>query len=316
MRSVTEHADVTALFIVGSTDIQVPTCGGDTLYVPCTDDYAHLPQKTFWMAHWAEQQGFDFLFKCDDDTFVHISRLMAVCKESKGLDYRGRMLARRYASGGAGYLLSSPSIMYIASARHLSTATGAEDVLVGEHLAQCNVRLFDDHRFEPWGNSVPDVWNDRVTGHYVHPSDMTARYKSMLFPPSVNFKILDAKVSYGTLGLNGYRGFNIGGETAVQLSSDWRGNRQDLISAHASSWIDIRTFVPVTVTGLLDLAAQGCRTPVELIVDGKALGCLSEAGAVSASITIAQGYHKLEARAILENGHRYIVWSVKAHFLR
>ena len=53
----------------------------------CPDDYASLPQKTRGFCRWALANAeFEYLFKCDDDTYICLDRLLAV---PSGLDYCG-----------------------------------------------------------------------------------------------------------------------------------------------------------------------------------------------------------------------------------
>jgi hypothetical protein len=188
MRSVVDHPEITTLFVVGTSEVRIPTIGGDTLYVPCNDDYSHLPQKTFWLAHWAADREFDFLFKCDDDTFIRIDRLMAMFREPLIWEYRGHSIQGGYASGGAGYMLGSRSVAQLANTRELKRMCGAEDLLVGRHLCSAGIGLLHDPRFGPWGAVLPEGDNQQITGHYVPPSKMIALYRSQMHAPSASSK--------------------------------------------------------------------------------------------------------------------------------
>ena len=115
--------------------------GPHALALPCPDDYASLPQRTLWFCRWALEEGgrgkgeggWDYLFKCDDDTYVSIPRLPSY--DLRGRDYVGAEWRPGvgYGSGGAGYFLSRRAAGLVAE--RLTQATGAEDLLVGQSSA-------------------------------------------------------------------------------------------------------------------------------------------------------------------------------------
>jgi len=150
-----------AMFLIGGA--QSLERRGDELHMPCPDTYPELPQKTKWLCRWAiTQPGWDYIFKCDDDTLVIMDRLSRV--DLAGVDYLGRSLGN-YASGGAGYFLSRKAAGIVAE--KLTALTGSEDLLVGQVLRENGIILKDDSRFVPWTkkDQPPTRFNDRVTGH-------------------------------------------------------------------------------------------------------------------------------------------------------
>ena len=127
-----------AFFLLGC-----PTCkhpeqlGPHHLALPCPDDYPSLPQRTRWFCQWALNlpspsgrgaggEGlarWDYLFKCDDDTYVSIPRLLAYADSflspntsHLSPDYIGAEWKPgvKYASGGAGYFLSRKAAAIVA----------------------------------------------------------------------------------------------------------------------------------------------------------------------------------------------------------
>ena len=156
---------VDCLFLMGDPGLSKPDLRGDELWLPCPDDYASLPQKTHLFCLWALASAeFEYLFKCDDDTYVCLDRLLQV---PSGLDYCGWKLGKRnYASGGAGYLLSRRAAEVVA--RDVVEKTGPEDRLVGQHLHRAGIALVYDPRFRPWRkpSHTPRPDNDLITGHY------------------------------------------------------------------------------------------------------------------------------------------------------
>src|SRR3954469_6866325 len=49
----------------------------DELILPVRDDYVALPVKMRAAFRWAIENEYDYVFKCDRDTFIHADRLLA-----------------------------------------------------------------------------------------------------------------------------------------------------------------------------------------------------------------------------------------------
>lgn len=169
-----EQAGFEVFFLMGVGDrVSYPTIVnekkhgriGTELHLPCPDDYQSLPQKTYWFCKWAiENRSFDYLFKCDDDTYIEPDRFLQV--DIRRVDYLGHVwYPRAYASGGAGYFLSHRAASIVADG--LTQVEGAEDLLVGELLHKNGIAPVHDNRFVPLGSEenrpLPD--NDLITTH-------------------------------------------------------------------------------------------------------------------------------------------------------
>lgn len=125
-----------------------------------------MPQRTRQFCRWAlESQQFDYLFKCDDDTYVAVDRLAAI--DLCGRDYVGRDLGG-WASGGAGYFLSRRAAEIVAS--ELTAETGDEDCAVADVLRTHGITVADDPRFLPWPGSgeFPRAANRTITAHGIN----------------------------------------------------------------------------------------------------------------------------------------------------
>ena len=71
------------------------------------DDYRHLPAKGLAFYQYAlEHYDFDWLFKCDDDTYLALDRLESLCDGRYDLVGDMSLADRGFPSGGAGYLMS------------------------------------------------------------------------------------------------------------------------------------------------------------------------------------------------------------------
>lgn len=120
----------------------------DEVWLDVPDDYKGLPAKTRAMCAWADQQGYDFVLKLDDDTYLAAER--ALNSDFAKHDYTGRLrgpsgdYAAPYASGFA-YWLSRKAMKIIAAADLGNHA--AEDRLVGNVLHEAGIQCFADYRY-------------------------------------------------------------------------------------------------------------------------------------------------------------------------
>jgi hypothetical protein len=185
---------VPSVFLLGCPTATTPEqIGPHALVLPCPDDYASLPQRTMWfcraaLQEWEMGRGCEwetskiapsltlpvppsappwgYLFKCDDDTYISLPRLLAI--DPAGRDYIGAEWRPGvgYASGGAGYFLSRRAASIVAE-RLESYPTGAEDLLVGRILAAAGIEISIDPRLVPFGSSDrrPRADNDLITAH-------------------------------------------------------------------------------------------------------------------------------------------------------
>jgi hypothetical protein len=180
-----EAIGLRSVFLLGCpTAAQPERIGPHALVCPCPDDYASLPQKTRCFCQWALSTQYavpstqysvlstswDYLFKCDDDTYVSIPRLVAYAEnELHGRDYVGAEWrpGAGYGSGGAGYFLSRKATEIVAE--RLEMATGPEDLLVGQVLRAAGVPLAIEPRLVPFGATEhrPRKGNNLLTVHGV-----------------------------------------------------------------------------------------------------------------------------------------------------
>ncbi|KAG7212487.1 hypothetical protein KM043_012800 [Ampulex compressa] len=180
-----KHATVKHLFVVGTLDIlpeQRDTLQSekrkfnDLLLLPrLTDSYATLTKKVlFALKEIYDYYEFDFLIKCDDDTFVLIHKILKELDkwQSKGTKkelywgfFNGRAQVKRsgpwketdwilcdyylpYALGG-GYILSYNLVKFIANNWEILKLHRSEDVSIGLWLAPlANIERKHDVRFD------------------------------------------------------------------------------------------------------------------------------------------------------------------------
>ncbi len=129
----------------------------DCILLPEVDDgYGDLSRKTQHSLRWAEQQGFDYVFRCFPDTYCRPERLWQ-CGFSEH-DYYGDFRTEHcgpdnYPSGGPGYFLSRKAYTPLLDAPIEGVhrvGVYAEDLWVGQILNRhrnLGLKYFDDRRF-------------------------------------------------------------------------------------------------------------------------------------------------------------------------
>jgi len=173
-----KNRDVEVVFLVGNGMGEARLDRG-VLHLPCGDDYGSLLHKTRLFCRWALTQDFDYLFKCDDDTFVVVDRFLEF--DPGGRDYIGvdpvDHINPKYASGGAGYWLSRRAAEAVAAMdverTTAESSMSAEDYCVYWALKD-RFAFFNDLRFQAWNqpHRLPKSSNEIVTVHYAKPGDM------------------------------------------------------------------------------------------------------------------------------------------------
>jgi hypothetical protein len=145
----------------------------DIILVEAGDDYNHLPEKVQAFFRAALEVEFDLLFKCDDDTYVDLSRLREVAFQGHDLVGNDFIESRGAPSGGAGYFLTRRLVGLLAADHHLPQ-TGAEDLIVGDAARRLGASLKGTRRL-CWDSSrFPQPDNDVVTSHWCSPERLRA----------------------------------------------------------------------------------------------------------------------------------------------
>ena len=144
----------------------------DTLALPAADSYEGLPGKV--QAFFREALRtieFEWLFKCDDDTYVDLERLPELISDDWDLVGNEFVKTRGSPSGGAGYLLRRTIVELIANDDSIP-ANGIEDILIGEAAIRHGARPHATERLCWTAARFPAVWNDTITSHWCSPERM------------------------------------------------------------------------------------------------------------------------------------------------
>jgi hypothetical protein len=111
------------------------------------DSYEALSLKTQAMCRWALEYGFDYMFKCDIDTFINAKSFLF--SGFSNYDYFGGENADinvpgfapqriEFCSGGAGYWLSNKALTIVTNVASIQTS--AEDVFVANALLMNGIK--------------------------------------------------------------------------------------------------------------------------------------------------------------------------------
>jgi Galactosyltransferase len=164
--------NVTARFFYGNGGTRDPLA--DEVFLKVEDDYEHLPHKTIAVVKYALDHGYDYLFKCDDDTYVWPDRLIEELRHSS-FDYAGYQHGN-VCTGGPGYFLSRRAMEAVQS----QPFTWCEDVNVARcmHYAGISPEMLTDH-YSGQSNHFFDIENiphGAVAIHAVKPEDIRKIY--------------------------------------------------------------------------------------------------------------------------------------------
>jgi hypothetical protein len=157
-------------FFVGGGTPLVSEPDVTVLNVP--DTYEHLPEKVLaFFKEALRTSQFDYLFKCDDDTYVALDRLRELVNPAFDLVGNEFIHDRGSPSGGAGYLLSRRIVELLCAENGLE-AVGAEDVIIGKAAIRLGAAATGTNRL-CWNESrFPQPGNDVVTSHWCSPGKL------------------------------------------------------------------------------------------------------------------------------------------------
>lgn len=155
---------------------------------PDEGEHRHrLPKKTYKMLVKSLDYEWDFLFKCDDDTYVAFDKLINLLKNYIPDDelYIGRKIVNplAYAQGGAGYVLSRSAMQARVNASEIFlTSPISEDRTLGTALKSQGIDLIPaDLLSTPNPKTAKQnqsvcidaiIKDNKITTHYVNPQTM------------------------------------------------------------------------------------------------------------------------------------------------
>jgi Fringe-like len=156
------------------------------------DDYYSFLDKTIRAFEYAlkKYRSMKWLFKCDDDTYIHVVRLIELIQRHPTADLIGNQFITQHghASGGAGYVLNRAMVEAVVAARDeiLINPQALEDVAITGWVRKQTKKFVATCKLRHYHDEVPTKMNDRITGHHLTPENMYAT-DSALFSLRTNF---------------------------------------------------------------------------------------------------------------------------------
>jgi glycosyltransferase involved in cell wall biosynthesis len=164
-------------FIIGNPDLKECKLEGDTLYVPCPDDYENLPQKVFYFYQYiVEKTNFEYIYKIDDDCYLNVENLYSTYFWN--FDYFGKIVATEeshlnrtwhfgkcttqklnkeiysrpylgpWCGGGFGYFLSRKALEKLMTMSDFIKTDLYEDKAVGDALRKLEILPQENSRYK------------------------------------------------------------------------------------------------------------------------------------------------------------------------
>lgn len=157
------------MFFFGQGETSLP----DEITLNVPDDFPHHCRKNQEMFKWAFRRGYDWVFRCDDDTYV---KRLEIPTEGDQIGWGEHLgVHRNYITGGAGFWVNRKSMELIATA-DVGNRTHEDDLWIGQDvLHRCN--RVHDPRYFPSPNHAVDIDNlpaDWLTCHSCTPVIMRA----------------------------------------------------------------------------------------------------------------------------------------------
>lgn len=155
----------------------------DTVVVDAEDSYEALPQKVIAFFRKAlSESDFDWLFKCDDDTYLALDRLHDLVGGDWELVGNEFLNERGSPSGGAGYLLSRRMVELLVNDSTIPP-TGIEDILIGEAAVRHGARTHATDRLCSNTSRFPHARNQVITSHWCDPDRLRSIHTLRFLKP-------------------------------------------------------------------------------------------------------------------------------------
>jgi hypothetical protein len=171
-------AGVEIVYVVGSGEAPMPDW---VTVIDAPDDYASLPAKVHGIHQWLLGRDFDWVFKCDDDTYVVIDRLLAEIGSMAQGEFLGSSgFHPVFASGGAGYLMHREASQRLAN--DPAPGPGPEDVHFSNRLRDLGYAFRGSHRlrYASLPEDLPTPDNQIITCHWMKPARMRQLHDTLV----------------------------------------------------------------------------------------------------------------------------------------
>jgi hypothetical protein len=145
-------------FVLGQN--QVGSLAVDEIAFDVTDLNQGCYDKTRSLVRFALDGGYDYLFKCDIDSYVHVPRLLrSGFEQHEFVGYQG-------CYGGSGYWVNRRCMSLLVSPENACPFRRSEDGWTLQSLASFGVQPYQDPRYHSLTKEGPSPTNDRITVHW------------------------------------------------------------------------------------------------------------------------------------------------------
>ena len=195
-----KQPNVSVVFFSGKSEPSEP----DLITLSAPDDYMSCAEKVGEFFRWALLQvGWEWLVKCDDDTYLDIERLEDLIKGMDVNSFAGNdhiFKKSGFAGGGSGYILHRGIIENMVNDDY-PIKKGYEDRIISSKAIKHGAVPWPTKRLWYCKSIIPTSRNDQVTCHRVKPHEMRAIHSIRHFPelmrlPVVNSAWADTLVFY------------------------------------------------------------------------------------------------------------------------
>lgn len=223
------NGPIMAKFFVGQGADALETAE-DIWVVDAPDDYPSLPRKVAALFTKALGTDFDYLFKCDDDTYLDPSRLVSLIQPGTDFVCSADWHSFGFAQGGAGYLATRKTVTALAAAEY--PPAGGEDVVVSRHIRKWKLSVKPTDRLCSRHEIVPLHDNQRVTAHWCPPETLRTIHSVR---QSVLLRTMEARHPHWKGKLHFYRsGHFLGG--GRKPHGKWAESDAGILSLHWDHW--------------------------------------------------------------------------------
>lgn len=159
-----QTSEIECIFFLGGS---VPSGEeNDCVSLNVPDDYQNLPLKVLRFFEYAlNYYEFDWLFKCDDDTYVALDRLKNLPDDNYSLIGDMSLDKRGAPSGGAGYMLTRSLVQKIVSEKNIPQI-GCEDIIFGNIALKLGAKAMATDRLCMHNSCYPSSDNNIITAHW------------------------------------------------------------------------------------------------------------------------------------------------------
>lgn len=158
----------------------------DTVCLDVPDGYLELPAKVLaFFSHALATTSFDWLFKCDDDTYLALDRLHELAVGRHEIAGNPFLRAWGYASGGAGYLLARKIVERLVALR--LPQEGDEDVIIGRAALAGGAKPLVTARLSHNASKWPKRGNRQISAHWCTPDALRTIHAVLRGTPETEY---------------------------------------------------------------------------------------------------------------------------------